>query len=84
MSRRWNEFAERASLIWSAYALLLLVLAGICFASLTDHLLDIHDAETFRDNLGVCAVRVHTMQRCTAKLTLITGSTVAISESTFA
>ena len=38
---------------WITFSLLAVVVAGICFGSLTEHLLDTHDVETFRDNLAI-------------------------------
>ena len=38
---------------WIAFSLLTAVVAGICFGSLTEHLLDTHDAETFHDNVSI-------------------------------
>lgn len=37
---------------WVAYFLLLCLVSAVCFASLADHLLDTHDAETFQDNIA--------------------------------
>ena len=38
---------------WIPFSLLTAVVAGICFGSVTEHLLDTHDAETFSDNLAI-------------------------------
>jgi tetratricopeptide (TPR) repeat protein len=38
---------------WIPFSLLTAVVAGICFGSLTEHLLDTHDAESFSDNLAI-------------------------------
>ena len=39
--------------IWAAYAGLLCLIAWFCFGDLRTHLLDAHDAETFRDHLRI-------------------------------
>ena len=39
--------------IWPGYAGLLCLVAGLCFGNLRTHLLDTHDAETFRDHLRI-------------------------------
>ena len=38
---------------WIPFSLLTAVVAGICFGSLSEHLLDTHDAETFHDNVAI-------------------------------
>ena len=40
-------------LIWPGYILLVCLFSAVCFASLKDHLLDIHDNETLEDNAAI-------------------------------
>ena len=40
-------------LIWPGYILLVCLFSAVCFASLKDHLLGIHDNETFEDNAAI-------------------------------
>ena len=39
--------------IWSAYLLLIGVVSIACFGSLSEHLLDTHDDELFRDSIAL-------------------------------
>ena len=40
-------------LIWSVYILITIALSIACFSSLADLLLDVHDDQTFRDNVAI-------------------------------
>ena len=40
-------------LVWPGYILLVCLLSAVCFGSLKDHLLDVHDYETFQDNVAI-------------------------------
>ena len=53
---RFNSLATAASnkgLVWPGYILLVCLLSAVCFGSLKDHLLDVHDYETFQDNVAI-------------------------------
>ena len=47
------RFLKDSRRLWVVYAALLATLAGIYFGGLRHHLLDTHDADTFRDNLAI-------------------------------
>ncbi len=40
-------------LVWPGYILLVFLLSALYFGSLKDHLLDVHDYETFQDNVAI-------------------------------
>ena len=40
-------------MLWPGYILLICLLSALCFGSLKDHLLDVHDHETFHDNIAM-------------------------------
>ena len=40
-------------LLWPGYIFLVCLLSAVCFGSLKDHLLDIHDYQTFQDNEAI-------------------------------
>ena len=40
-------------LVWPVYTGLVCLLSALCFGSLKDHLLDVHDYETFQDNVAI-------------------------------
>ena len=40
-------------LVWPGYIFLVFLLSALYFGSLKDHLLDVHDYETFQDNVAI-------------------------------
>ena len=40
-------------LLWPAYVVVMCVVSAVCFGSLKDLLLDVHDHETFQDNIAI-------------------------------
>ena len=56
LSSTFNFLATALSnkgLVWAGYSLLVILLSAVCFGSLKDHLLDVHDYETFQDNIAI-------------------------------
>ena len=48
-----STFLQERRFLWPAYILLICLLSALCFGSLKDHLLDVHDQETFQDNIAI-------------------------------
>ena len=44
---------ENPRLLWPGYVVVMCLVSAVCFGSLRDHLLDVHDHETFRDNAAI-------------------------------
>ena len=47
------SFLQDRRLVWPGYILVMCLLSALCFGSLKDHLLDVHDHETFQDNIAI-------------------------------
>ena len=47
------SFLQDRRLVWPGYILLMCLLSALFFGSLKDHLLDVHDHETFQDNIAI-------------------------------
>ena len=47
------SFLQDRRLIWPGYILVMCLLSALFFGSLKDHLLDVHDHETFQDNIAI-------------------------------
>ena len=48
-----STFLQDRRFLWPAYILVICLLSALCFGSLKDHLLDVHDQETFQDNIAI-------------------------------
>lgn len=47
------SFLQDRRLVWPGYILVMCLLSALFFGSLKDHLLDVHDHETFQDNIAI-------------------------------
>ena len=48
----WRIVSDRR-LLWPGYVVVMCVVSALFFGSLKDHLLDVHDHETFQDNIAI-------------------------------
>ena len=51
--KNWIPILFNGPLLWTGYIILVCLLSAVFFGSLKDHLLDVHDYETFQDNIAI-------------------------------